>query len=171
MAKYLTDYLQDYRLLGAARLARDVSHPVLVLSGVTGTLRDEKESEAPRVGHTTAVIELNDTFALTRLVGRVFEITKGSDSPSGPIGVGRGSENDVEIVDNSISNRHCDFMLGPDTQLVDCGSTNGTLVSGRPVAVGQPVTLRGGETVVLGRLAFLFMQPAGFLEYLAKLSV
>jgi hypothetical protein len=171
MSKYVTDYLQDYRTLGGAQLGRDLTHPVLVLSGVTGTLRDERGAGSPRVGTTTAVIELNDTIALTRLVGRVFPIIKSEDSPPGPIGVGRSSENDVAIPDYSISNRHCYFMVsGRDIQLVDCGSTNGTLVGGRPVTAGQPLTLQGGETIVLGRFAFLFMRPTGFLEYLGKLS-
>jgi pSer/pThr/pTyr-binding forkhead associated (FHA) protein len=170
MPKYVTDYLQDFRTLGAAGLGRELTHPVLVLSGVTGTLRDER-SGSGRVATTTAVIELNDTIALTRLVGRVFPIVKSEDAPPGPIGVGRSSENDVAIPDYSISNRHCYFMLnGRDIQLVDCGSTNGTLVGGRPVGSGTPLTLQGGETIVLGRFAFLFMRPTGFLEYLGKLS-
>jgi hypothetical protein len=171
MARYVTDYIQDYRTMGAERLGQDVIHPVLVLSGVTGTLRDDPGSGSGPVGKTTAVIELNDTIALTRLVGRVFPIAKSGDSAPGPIGVGRSSDNDVEIVDHSISNRHCHFRVsGGEVELVDCGSTNGTLVGGRPIPAGRPITLQGGETLVLGRLAFLFMRPAGFLEYLAKLN-
>jgi hypothetical protein len=169
VVKYLTEYLQDFRQRGAERLAHEVTHPVLVLSGVTGLLRDETGGEPGREGAVTTVTEPKDTFAPTRLVGRVFPIAK-ADPSAGPIEVGRGSENDVAIVDHSISDRHCNFVVGVDIQLVDCGSTNGTLVAGRPVMVGHPVILHGGETVVLGRLAFVFMQPEGFLEYLARLS-
>jgi pSer/pThr/pTyr-binding forkhead associated (FHA) protein len=83
--------------------------------------------------------------------------------------VGRSSDNDVAISDYSISQRHCYLNLaGPQTTLTDCGSTNGTVVDGKSAPVRQPVPLQGGETVVLGRFAFIFLRPNGFLDYLRK---
>jgi pSer/pThr/pTyr-binding forkhead associated (FHA) protein len=137
-------------------------YSVLVLSGVAGTLREQN-----RPG--TVVTDLNDTLTLSRLVGRVFPLIKRPDSPPGPIAVGRSSDNDVSISDYSISQRHCYLTLsGPHTTLTDCGSTNGTVIDGRPVTARQPVVLQGGETIVLGRFAFLFLRPNGFLDYIRK---
>jgi pSer/pThr/pTyr-binding forkhead associated (FHA) protein len=163
MSKYIADYKDELRSLGHDRLARDIIHPVLVLSGVAGTLRDQQK----RAG--TVVTDLNETLTLSRLVGRVFDLVKRRDSPPGPISVGRSAENDVVITDYSISNRHCYFMTGgPQTMLVDCGSTNGTLVAGKPALPRHPVPLQGGETVVLGRFAFVYLRPSGLLDFLAK---
>ena len=163
MSKYIADYKDQLRAEGLERLGRDIIHPVLILSGVAGTLRDQQK----RAG--TVVTDLNETMQLSRLVGRVFDIVKRRDSPPGPISVGRSAENDVAIADYSISNRHCYFLTsGPQVMLVDCGSTNGTLVAGKPAPARQPVPLNGGETVVLGRFAFLYLRPSGLLEYLQK---
>ena len=165
MSKYIADYKDELRSLGAERLGRDLIHSVLVLSGVAGTLRDQDQQK--RAG--TVVTDLNETMTLSRLVGRVFDLVKRRDSPPGPISVGRSAENDVVISDYSISNRHCYFLSGgPQTMLMDCGSTNGTLISGKQAPARQPVALQGGETIVLGRFAFLYLRPSGLLEFLAR---
>jgi pSer/pThr/pTyr-binding forkhead associated (FHA) protein len=161
MSRYISDYKDQLRMQGPERLGKDIIHSVLVLSGVAGTLRDQQK----RAG--TVVTDLNETLQLSRLVGRVFDLVKRKDSPPGPISIGRSAENDVVISDYSISNRHCYFLTGgPQTMLVDCGSTNGTLVAGKPAPPRQPVPLNGGETVVLGRFAFVYFRPSGFLEYI-----
>lgn len=160
MATYVAEYVEELRRLGIDRLGRELLYPVLVLSGVAGTLREQN-----RPG--TVVTDLNETLTLSRLVGRVFPLVKRKDSPPGPIAVGRSAENDVAISDYSISNRHCYLTLaGPQVTLVDTGSTNGTVVDGRPAVARQPVALKGGETLVLGRFAFIFLRPNGFLDYL-----
>jgi pSer/pThr/pTyr-binding forkhead associated (FHA) protein len=162
MPTYVAEFVEELRRLGADRLGRELMYPVLVLSGVAGTLRDQN-----RPG--TLVTDLNETLTLSRLVGRVFPLVKRADSPPGPISVGRSADNDVAISDYSISQRHCHLSLsGPQTILTDCGSTNGTVVDGRPAPARQPFPLQGGETVVLGRFAFLFMRPNGFLDYIRK---
>jgi len=162
MFSYVADFLAELRAVGRDRLGREVLHPVLVLQGVTGTLREPQRSG-------TVVTDPNDTVTLTRLVGRVFPLVRRRDSPPGPIVVGRSAQTDVAIADYSISNRHCSFTLGgKEVQLVDLGSTNGTLVDGKPLASRAPAHLVGGETVVLGRFAFRFFRPAGFLDYLIE---
>ena len=163
MSTYVTEYVQDFHRVGLDRLARELVHNVLIVQGMTGTLR-----ESARSG-TTVITDLNDTLTLSRLVGRVFPLIKNRNSPPGPVMVGRSSESDVAIPDYSISYRHCYFVLGGrDVQLGDSGSTNGTFVDNRQLAPKQLVTLTGGEKVVVGRFAFLFLRPAGFLDYLAQ---
>jgi hypothetical protein len=162
MATYVTEYVDDLHRVGKDRYARELARPVLILKGVTGTLRESRRSG-------TVLTDLNETMTLSRLVGRVFPLIKSRHSPPGPILVGRSAECDVAIPDYSISNRHCFFVdAGPQTQLGDSGSTNGTFVEGKQLAPKQLVPLNGGETLVIGRFAFLFLRPAGFLDYLTR---
>jgi pSer/pThr/pTyr-binding forkhead associated (FHA) protein len=161
MPNYVAEFVADLRARGPDKVGRDLTHPVLVLSGVAGTLREQS------AGSSTVVTDMSDTLTLSRLVGRVFPVAKRRDSPPGPINVGRNAENDVAIPDYSISNRHCYLMVkGGQTVLVDYGSTNGTKVDGKPAPPRQAVPLNGGETIVIGRFAFLFLRPNGFLQYL-----
>ena len=161
MSKYVTDYVDDLNKLGAEILGVKLNHPVIVLSAVAGTLGEKRATG-------TMATALTDVMTLSRLVGRVFPLVKRPDSPPGPIVLGRTADNDVAIPDYSISTRHCYFVVGANLQLFDCGSTNGTLVEGKPVQARQAVVLRGGETLVLGRFAFNFFRPSGFLRYLSQ---
>ncbi len=163
MAKYVADYVDDLRAHGASKMSTETIHPALVLTGVVGTLREQKRASG------TMATDMTEMLTLSKLVGRVFPVSKRKDSPPGPVVVGRSSENDVSIADYSISNRHCFFVIGGrEPQLIDCGSTNGTLINGTKAPAKQPVSLKGGETVVIGRFAFLFFRPVGFLEYLVQ---
>jgi hypothetical protein len=163
MATYVSEYVQDLHRQGADRLGRDLMHSVLVLQGLTGTLR-----ESARSG-TTVITDLNETVTLSKLVGRVFPLVKSRSSPPGPILVGRGADCDVTIPDYSVSSRHCYFIFGGrEVMLADCGSTNGTFVEGRQLAARQKSPLAGGEKLVVGRFAFVFLRPQGFLDYLAR---
>jgi pSer/pThr/pTyr-binding forkhead associated (FHA) protein len=163
MPTYVTEYVQEFHREGATRMARELVHSVLIMQGVTGTLRESNRSG-------TVITDLNETLTLSRLVGRVFPLVKNRNAPPGPVLIGRSSEADVAIPDYSISQRHCFFVLagGHGVQLGDSGSTNGTFVDGVQLQRNQLVTLSGGEKLVLGRFAFLFLRPAGFLEHLSK---
>ena len=126
---------------------------------MAGTLRDQN-----RPG--TLVTDLNETLTLSRLVGRVFPLVKRNDSPPGPIAVGRSSDNDVAISDYSISQRHCHLSLaGPQTTLTDCGSTNGTVVDGKPGARPPAGPAAGGRDGGAGAVRVSFSSP----EWLSRL--
>jgi pSer/pThr/pTyr-binding forkhead associated (FHA) protein len=163
MSKYVADYVEDLKALGAETLTAKLNHPVLVLTAVAGTLGEKRKATG------TMVSALTDVMTLSRLVGRVFPLVKRTDAPPGPVVVGRTADNDVAITDYSISNRHCYFAIGPgELTLYDCGSTNGTRVDGKAAVPRQGVPLRGGETIVIGRFAFQFFRPAAFVEHLAR---
>lgn len=162
MATYVREYVDDLHRHGAERLGRELIHSVLILKGVTGTLRESRRSG-------TVITDLNENMTLSALVGRVFPLIKNRNSPPGPILVGRSSECDVAIPDYSISNRHCFFVgAGQGVQLGDSGSTNGTFVDGKQLPPKQLTNLAGGETLMIGRFGFLFLRPAGFLDYLTR---
>jgi pSer/pThr/pTyr-binding forkhead associated (FHA) protein len=162
MPSYVKEFVDQIHHEGEERLARELVHSVLIIQGMSGTLREPKRSG-------TVITDLTETLQASRLVGRVFPLVKNRHAPPGPILVGRSAESDVPIPDFSISNRHCFFVIGGKAaQIGDCGSTNGTFVDGKPLPPKQLVALQGGEKIVLGRFAFLYLKPGGFLEYLRQ---
>lgn len=74
---------------------------------------------------------------------------------SGAVNVlGRGSETDVKISDPGISRRHAEIRSEDgDYLIVDLGSTNGTVVDGRPV---RRATLYDGSRIQVGRTTLTF---------------
>ena len=63
--------------------------------------------------------------------------------------IGRSSECDLTLDQETISRRHTKITVTPTGhQVEDMGSTNGTLVNGRPIV--QPVTLKDGDDVQVG---------------------
>jgi len=79
----------------------------------------------------------------------------GSDS----ILVGRGSECTVTIEDSLVSRRHCEIVPADGGLVVrDLGSSNATLVNGKPIA---ECTLRVGDELAVGRTVLLVTTAAG----------
>ncbi|MQA77745.1 MAG: DUF2662 domain-containing protein [Streptosporangiales bacterium] len=74
---------------------------------------------------------------------------------TGPVNVvGRGSESDVKITDPGISRRHAEIRLeGNEYIVTDLGSTNGTIVDGRPV---RRASLYDGSSIQFGRTTVTF---------------
>ncbi len=83
--------------------------------------------------------------------------SRGSESQSWnltlPSVVGRGSEANVCVDDESISRSHCKIYLGPDEALLvrDQGSTNGTYINGQRVA--QPHSLAPEDVLQIGSVS------------------
>jgi hypothetical protein len=68
--------------------------------------------------------------------------------------IGRASNADVRLSDTGVSRRHAEVRReGDDHVLVDLGSTNGTLVNGRPI---ERVRLANGDRIELGATVLLF---------------
>jgi FHA domain len=159
-ARYLDDFAGELRKVGERTFRRRYAVPVLI---VTGRATASKRRAPPTAVRTAA--ERPDL--IRALIGRVFLLVKPPDSSVGPVLVGRADDNEVDVVipDHSISKRHCAFAAHEDgATIVDCGSTNGTLVNGTPIARAAMVRLVGGETITLGRLQTTFETPAAFLE-------
>src|ERR1700733_3593983 len=64
--------------------------------------------------------------------------------------IGRGEDCDVRIDDSKASRPHCALGRGDPPQIVDLGSTNGTLLGDRRLAPDAPLPLRVGEPVTIG---------------------
>ena len=68
--------------------------------------------------------------------------------------LGRSRECDVRVADLNVSRRHAEVRdEGGDLVLVDLGSTNGTLLNGRPV---DQQRLEDGDTITLGSTEIVF---------------
>ena len=76
-------------------------------------------------------------------VGRSFRIG------SGRLILGRAADCDIVLDEEGVSRRHALFVVTPDRRVMleDIGSTNGTLVDGKLVGVGELV---GGERMKFG---------------------
>lgn len=70
--------------------------------------------------------------------------------------VGRGTDVELSLVDDSVSRRHASFRIDGDTPtVVDLQSRNGTLVNGQPI-VGS-VTLEPGDVIFVGQHRFVLI--------------
>jgi len=77
---------------------------------------------------------------------------------AGEMTLGRDTSNGIVLGDSSVSGRHA--LLQQTRQgwrLADLGSTNGTLVNGRPLD-GRAALLRGGEQVAFGAVVLRFQR-------------
>jgi hypothetical protein len=70
--------------------------------------------------------------------------------------IGRGSESDLQLLDQGVSRRHVDVQFdGTRATVYDLGSTNGTTVNGHEI--GSHV-LRHGDVVRVGHTRLVFQQ-------------
>lgn len=70
---------------------------------------------------------------------------------AGPVVVGRAPGADIVIPTSYVSSRHARFtLMGTSLMVEDLGSTNGTLLNGRPVH--QPVACSPGDIVTIGNV-------------------
>ena len=68
--------------------------------------------------------------------------------------LGRSRECDVRVADLNVSRKHAEVRdEDGDLVLVDLGSTNGTLLNGRPV---DRQRLQDGDTITLGSTEIVF---------------
>ncbi|WP_052848383.1 FHA domain-containing protein [Streptomyces avicenniae] len=80
----------------------------------------------------------------------------------GEVRIGRSAQADVPLDDPDISRAHCSLWVGPDgsVTVTDTGSTNGTLLDGRPVP-GGPVPVPPGAVLRLGETALRVVADGG----------
>jgi hypothetical protein len=72
--------------------------------------------------------------------------------------VGRGSESDLQLMDQGVSRRHADVHVADGhTTVYDLGSTNGTSVNGHPV---QSQQLQHGDVIRVGHTRLVFHEDS-----------
>jgi hypothetical protein len=96
-----------------------------------------------RNSHNIAVLTVDGT-------GRRFELRTGGNV------VGRGSESDLQLLDQGVSRKHVNIDFdGSFATIYDLGSTNGTSVNGHQVA---SQLLRHGDVIRVGHTKLVFQQ-------------
>ncbi|HEY0003587.1 MAG TPA: FHA domain-containing protein [Pyrinomonadaceae bacterium] len=73
-------------------------------------------------------------------------------------GVGRGTDNDLHIADESVSKIHAALLVNREGTLLvtDTGSTNGTYINGRRIAYGEARQIQEGDVVGFGDVEVRF---------------
>ena len=75
---------------------------------------------------------------------------------------GRATNNaswDIKLQDHAVSRPHAQIHLTNDIwNLMDLGSSNGTLVNGIPIAIRQDTPLKDGSVIVMGETTMLFKE-------------
>jgi FHA domain/FhaA, N-terminal domain len=68
------------------------------------------------------------------------------------LSVGRASDNDLQLNDNSVSKIHAALLMTSEGTLLvaDIGSTNGTFINGRRIAYGESRMIEDGDVVGFG---------------------
>ncbi len=78
---------------------------------------------------------------------------------SGSTRIGRGSENDIELDDITVSRHHCEINETEGVHVVsDKGSLNGTYVNQRRVDVAE---LSQGDELQIGKFRLVYLESPG----------
>lgn len=166
MADYLKDYRAELVRVGDVVFKSRHRSPVLIVIGKAAELVGESAS----LDKTMVAAPSPDGIRAVALLHRVFPVAKAPHAPRGPIRLGRSGENDIPIPEYSISKRQCYFDFDPEgIKIIDCGSTNGTFVGDSQITPAEPVLIKDGARITLGRFAFDFRTAAGFHAYVKSL--
>jgi pSer/pThr/pTyr-binding forkhead associated (FHA) protein len=124
-----------------------------------GARRADVGSVSPLLTPVTTANPLTSTRAKDSLPKLIISVT---DQPSATFELqheytrlGRAEDNELFLPEESISNRHCIFILsGADVVLRDLNSSNGTYVNGAQIA---ETVLRPGDNIQVGLVDIKFV--------------
>ncbi|CAB1062053.1 hypothetical protein D1BOALGB6SA_6829 [Olavius sp. associated proteobacterium Delta 1] len=150
-----------------------MEQPVLVGSSIqSGSLNLQKRASKEEMNRTV-VFDLDDAEETSSpsetLKHAIYSLVKG-EYASGPVNsftIGRVDGNDMIMPDYAISKQHAilEIKRGVYT-IMDCGSTNGTMVNGKRVDK-KPASLRDGDVVGFARYEFTFLFPESLYDMLS----
>jgi len=160
----LATHLEELAGLTDADALARVPYPVLVQASYE-PLEQER-------GFHTAYLDLSKGAhgSIDPEKREVFSIRKRGDGVfGGHISVGRTQNLDIPIPRAGISKFHAFFSQDGEGRfrLTDKESKNGTFVAGKRLTPGASELVQDGDEVRFGGHAFLFMQPAAFVRFVA----
>lgn len=86
--------------------------------------------------------------------GDTYEVKDGTTM------VGRGPDNDLQIIEQSISRKHARLILSGERLLIeDLGSQNGTQLNGHPVGSYYQIEVKEGDFISLGSVLMSLGKP------------
>ncbi|MFT3694725.1 MAG: sigma 54-interacting transcriptional regulator [Kofleriaceae bacterium] len=80
---------------------------------------------------------------------------------AGTITIGRSQQCDITVDSGSVSRHHANFVLGPDVEIEDVGSSNGTYVDGARLPANTRVRLGIGIPFLVGGVTLMVQTRAG----------
>lgn len=142
-----------------------------------GTRTSAAAPAGPRSTQLVGLSSMDQTqMASTAGVGQqIFALRRTERSIGAFVSIGRTLNNDVVVPDVTVSRFHA-FVKTPEGEaprIQDAGSTNGTLVNGKPVptqAEGVPVALSTGDDVRIGSVDFTYLEAAALQDFLRMMS-
>ena len=175
----LDAYLADAMSLGAEAFYDKHPWPMLVIAEPSEEIlfkirRPETLiAQAQDFGEPTCDIDPS----LARMVGASLDAMvlalrpreKDEDALVHRISVGRATESDVVLIDESVSRSHAIIEWDPkkrSSELTDLNARNGTAVDGRRLPEGGRVVLVPGAVVRFGALSTRYYTPNAFLAWL-----
>ena len=164
------DHINDhrYRTLGPVKVETEVD---IFTTGVSvdptfGEFEEElkKEDEAKRAAIDPRIPKGVPPAPDVTIVARVTRRDRTVEvplifKPGGKrLNVGRASDNDLSLNDNSVSKIHATLVLNFEGTLLvaDTGSTNGTYINGRRIAYGEARQIEAGDVVGFGDIEVRF---------------
>jgi hypothetical protein len=166
---YLQDFITLSQQLDRTEFARRVGVPVLVAEtrpkpmlfggGATRTTREQIPAPFP-----PNVIAVGDKLP-------VFSLRPKSAEDGQPVSLGRTTDNDLVVSDDTVSSQHA--LLRQDLEsgqvsLIDLGSSNGTLVNDLQLEPMRPVLLKDGDLIAFGDATFKFYTAGGLHDALRQ---
>jgi hypothetical protein len=149
-----------------------MEQPVLVGSSIqSGSLNLRKRASREEMNRTV-VFELDAAEDMSSpsetLKHAIYPLVKG-EYASGPVNsftVGRVDGNDMIMPDYAISKQHAILTIKRGIYtIMDCGSTNGTMVNGKRLDK-KPANLSNGDVVGFARYEFTFHFPESLYDML-----
>ncbi len=165
--------LQDY-ISAAAKMDHDTfcaqfKAPVLVALGNL----DEESFQMAR----TFFIHKDAGSAGERIANplnhqaKVLEIRQVHSKKPGEIKIGRAEENDIVLVDETISAHHAVIQIDERTNqctLQDLESTNGTWINRSVLVPGRYTSVHDSDVLGFGEIEFMFYYPEGLYAALKQ---
>jgi len=108
----------------------------------------DEDDGREHAGHLQMVVIGNGMFA-------TYPLCDGA-----AIAIGRSTQCDITIDDESISRRHAIVRVGTTLTIEDVGSSNGTCVRGKRLKLGKPTEIAVGELVTVGAARLMVQRRA-----------
>jgi len=102
---------------------------------------------------------------------RVYPLVKTQNNPwRERISVGRARNNDIALLDSSVSKLHAHIHMSASAPplLQDSGSRNGTMINGKKLHGDEKLPLTSGDKIVIGRVELVYLDAGGLFDFLVK---
>jgi hypothetical protein len=163
-ARFVDDYIKIFRQKGRGEFVTRFRMKPVLIGQTCHNISMESQGNA---FDTFSVLPSTEVEYLMpgSFVERVWLLERAKGSTS--LVIGRWGNHDVAIPDYSISRTHCTLeMTTRGFTIEDSGSRNGTFVNGMKLNEQEAFTIKGEETITLGRFNFLFLTGRQFMDLL-----